>query len=82
MSLAQFELGIGDENSVGGARRVFEKANERLRNNEKEERLMLLEAWKVFEQNNGDEWSQAAILDRMPRKIKKRRKIETPDGVR
>lgn len=81
MSLAQFELGVEDENSVALARRVFEKANEKLRNNEKEERLMLLEAWKTFEQANGDEASQAAILERMPRKIKKRRKIETADGV-
>lgn len=83
LSLSHFELGVGDENATNRARKVFEKANDKLRESaEKEERLMLLEAWRAFEYENGDEDSQNKIEERMPRKIKKRRKIETPDGVR
>merc|ERR1711876_145691 len=47
---------------------------------EKEERLMLLEAWTDFESEDGDEKSQAQVADLMPRRVKKRRKIETEDG--
>ncbi|CAL8072243.1 unnamed protein product [Orchesella dallaii] len=81
LSLSQFELSVGDENSVARARKVFEKAAEKLRENEKEERLMLLEAWKAFEYENGDDKNISYIESRMPKRIKKRRKIETPDGT-
>ena len=81
LSLSQFELGIDDETSISRARRVFEKGNERLRGNEKEERLMLLEGWKAFELANGTEENLEAVQEKMPRKIKKRKKIETADGV-
>lgn len=82
LSLSHFEMGVGDENSTSRARKVFEKANDKLRDTaEKEERLMLLEAWKAFEYEHGNLESQTKIEERMPRKIKKRRKIETTDGV-
>ena len=41
---------------------------------------MLLEAWTDFESEDGDEKSQAQVADLMPRRVKKRRKIETEDG--
>merc|ERR1712059_156275 len=41
---------------------------------------MLLEAWKDFEREDGDEKSQAQVGELMPRRVKKRRKIETEDG--
>ena len=41
---------------------------------------MLLEAWTDFESEDGDEKSQAQGADLMPRRVKKRRKIETEDG--
>ena len=41
---------------------------------------MLLEAWADFEVEEGDEKSQAQVADLMPRRVKKRRKIETEDG--
>ena len=41
---------------------------------------MLLEAWTDFESEDGDEKSQAQVSDLMPRRVKKRRKIETEDG--
>lgn len=81
LSLSQFELWVGDDNCVPRARKVFERAAEKLRDAEKEERLMLLEAWKAFEYEHGDEKSQIYIESRLPKRIKKRRKIETPDGV-
>merc|ERR1712098_665968 len=63
------------------ARHVYEEANKALRQTrEKEERLMLLEAWSDFESEEGDEKSQAQVGDLMPRRVKKRRKIETEDG--
>merc|ERR1711899_663309 len=43
-------------------------------------RLMLLEAWTDFESEDGDEKSQAQVADLMPRRVKKRGKIETEDG--
>lgn len=82
LSLSHFELGTGDENALVKARKVFEKANDKLREGaEKEERLMLLEAWKAFEYEHGTEETIEKIEQKMPRKIKKRRKIETADGV-
>ena len=41
---------------------------------------MLLEAWADFEAEEGDEKSQAQVAELMPRRVKKRRKIETEDG--
>jgi crooked neck len=50
MSYAQFELSINDSNSFKKCREVYRKANNELKQSEeKEERLMLLEAWKEFE---------------------------------
>lgn len=52
----------------------------------KEEAVMLLEAWRKFEQQTeaGAEGQQAnavaAVEKRMPKKIKRKRPIETDDG--
>lgn len=48
----------------------------------KEERLMLLEAWQGFEFEYGDEASRSAVVNLMPKRVKKRRRIQTQDGVR
>merc|ERR1711990_386091 len=81
LSLAQFERQTEHEDRTLQARHVFEEANKALRQaREKEERLMLLEAWADFETEEGDEKSQAQVGDLMPRRVKKRRKIETDDG--
>jgi len=81
LSLAQFERQTEHEDRILQARHVFEEANKALRQaREKEERLMLLEAWSEFESEEGDEKSQAQVGDLMPRRVKKRRKIETEDG--
>ena len=49
-SFAQFELSINDSESVKKCRGVYQQANIAMKTaDEKEERLMLLEAWKDFE---------------------------------
>ena len=81
LSLAQFERQNDHEDRLVQARHVYEEANKALRQSrEKEERLMLLEAWADFEAEEGEEKSQAQVADLMPRRVKKRRKIETEDG--
>merc|ERR1719410_2724366 len=81
LSLAQFERQNEHEDRIVQARHVYEEANKALRQSrEKEERLMLLEAWTDFESEDGDEKSQAQVAALMPRRVKKRRKIETEDG--
>merc|ERR1712240_694934 len=81
LSFAQFELQVEHEDRLVQARHVYEQANKALRQaKEKEERLMLLEAWRDFEREEGTEKSQSQVADLMPRRVKKRRKIETEDG--
>ena len=61
---------------------MYEEANKKLRQGqEKEERLMLLEAWKEFEKEEGDEKTRKVVQDLLPRRIKKRRKIQSEDGM-
>jgi crooked neck len=84
MSFAQFELSAaGGEGAVERARRVYEKANQALRSAaDKEERVLLLEAWREFEIEHGDEESLAKLKSRLPRRIKRRQKVQADDGVR
>jgi len=50
LSYAQFELSVNDDHSLQRTRSVYKQANSALKDcDEKEERLMLLEAWKEFE---------------------------------
>lgn len=42
--------------------------------------MILIEAWRDFEEENGNEADQELILKNMPARVKKRRKIETADG--
>ena len=42
---------------------------------------MLLEAWQEFEYEYGDESARNAVANLMPRRVKKRRRIQTQDGV-
>ncbi|CAH1790968.1 unnamed protein product [Owenia fusiformis] len=81
LSFCQFELSIQEPTNIENTRSVYNEANRSMRNNEKEERLMLLEAWKEFEYEHGDEGSQEQVDKQMPKKVKKRRKVQTEDGV-
>lgn len=81
ISFAQFEASTGTDESIIQARTVYERASKSLRNaEEKEERVMVLEAWKEFEDEYGDDSSQEEIKKKMPRRVKKRRKVQTDDG--
>ena len=61
---------------------MYEEANKKLRQGQgKEERLMLLEAWREFEKESGNEKTKRVVDDLMPRRIKKRRKIQSEDGT-
>ncbi|KJH49639.1 HAT repeat protein [Dictyocaulus viviparus] len=78
ISLAEFEIFVGN---IEGARNVYDRANRALENAEKEERLMLLEAWLESEKKIGDINAIHKVEEMMPRRVKKRRQIQTDDGV-
>lgn len=82
ISYAQFELSIEGEERLQRCRQVYEEANRSLRTcEEKEERLMLLEAWREFEQEFGTSANNDRVKKLMPEKVKKRRKLTAEDGV-
>ena len=78
ISYAQFE---GTGIRIGGngpeeARVIFNRAYDCLkegREGMKEERVLLLDAWRVFEKSYGDGASVAAVEAKMPRRIKRKR---------
>lgn len=72
-----------DFDNVVLARRIFERGNDALRQNgDKESRALLLEAWRDFENEKGDDETRAKIMEKMPRRIKRRRRIVGEDGVK
>lgn len=81
LSFAKFETSLVTKEGNQHARSVFEKANSSLRNADSgEERAMLLEAWKEFEREHGDETSLEIVQKKMPRRVKKKRKVYQDDG--
>ncbi|XP_063774242.1 crooked neck-like protein 1 isoform X2 [Pseudophryne corroboree] len=81
ISFAQFELTTGNEDTLGKCRQLYEEANKTLRNcEEKEERLMLLESWRSFEDEFGSDSNQERVAQLMPERVKKRRKLQAEDG--
>ncbi|NXR97996.1 CRNL1 protein, partial [Oxylabes madagascariensis] len=81
ISLAQFELSAGQEDRLLRCRQVYEEANKAMRScEEKEERVMLLESWRSFEDEFGTNATKERIDRLMPEKIKKRRKLQAEDG--
>ncbi|NXW73601.1 CRNL1 protein, partial [Hirundo rustica] len=81
ISLAQFELSAGQEERLPRCRQVYEEANKAMRScEEKEERVMLLESWRSFEDEFGTNATKERIDKLMPEKIKKRRKLQAEDG--
>ncbi|KAF2995819.1 NineTeen Complex (NTC) component [Curvularia kusanoi] len=90
-SWAQLEIGIPDseveENededkpvsdaAKARARAIFERAHKRMKGKDlKEDRVALLNAWKSFEAIHGSPEDQEKINKQMPRKVKKRRKLD------
>jgi len=91
INYARFEINVPDPNQpemddeeppVGEeakqrARAVFQRAHDVFKSKEmKEERVDLLNAWRSFEQTHGSPEDIEKIEKQMPRKVKKRRKIE------
>ncbi|PVI07172.1 TPR-like protein [Periconia macrospinosa] len=87
-SWAQFELGVPDSDAqdddnapsaaaIARARAIFTRAHKRMKDADlKEDRVALLNAWKSFEDECGSTDDVAAIDKQMPRKVKKRRKLD------
>jgi crooked neck len=91
ISWAQFEIGVPDEGEgdVGDeeqpiseerkarARKIFERAHKTMKDKDlKEDRVALLSAWKSFETTHGSPEDIEKIDKQMPRKVKKRRKLD------
>lgn len=97
LSLAQFELVTDvnetDNSHIARARKVYEEANQRLREAAaqseqqagpaKEFRLMLLESWRDFEMEHGggEEDNLKKVQSLMPKRVKKRRRIEQAEDA-
>jgi len=78
ISFAQFEAASGGGAEV--SRKVFERADAQLKSDQaREERVLLLEAWREMEKTKGDEASLKAVDAKMPKRIKKKRLV-TGDG--
>lgn len=79
VSYAAFEVSIED---IPRAREVYESAYNSLKNAEsKEERVMLVESWKEFEERHGDQTTLDIVRKKVPKRIIRRRPIKGPDGV-
>ncbi|KAH0607087.1 uncharacterized protein H6S33_003075 [Morchella sextelata] len=90
ISYAHFEINAdegGEEDAEGNdvvsdeakarARGVFERAYKSLKAKDlKEERVVLLNAWKSFENTHGTPEDIKKVEEQMPRKVKKRRKLD------
>uniref|UniRef100_A0AC35UCE2 TPR_REGION domain-containing protein n=1 Tax=Rhabditophanes sp. KR3021 TaxID=114890 RepID=A0AC35UCE2_9BILA len=75
---AEFEIGVEE---FDRARAVYERANKALSESPKDERVALFELWKSFEKKHGTDESRAKIQALAPRKVRKRRQIQTADGI-
>lgn len=63
--------------ALARARDIFKRAHTTLKEAElKEDRLALLNAWKSFEKTHGTEEDLKSVEEQMPRRVKKRRKLE------
>eukprot|EP01104_Vermistella_antarctica_P019534 TRINITY_DN76_c0_g1_i1.p1 TRINITY_DN76_c0_g1~~TRINITY_DN76_c0_g1_i1.p1 ORF type:complete len:687 (+),score=222.36 TRINITY_DN76_c0_g1_i1:151-2211(+) len=79
ISFAQFECSL-DELEL--ARAIFDEAYTALKGEEqREERVLLTEAWNEFEKEFGDLESRAAMKERLPTRIKKSRQTMAQDGT-
>ncbi|XP_059714589.1 crooked neck-like protein 1 [Haemorhous mexicanus] len=82
ISLAQFELSAGQGERLQHCRQIYEEANKAMHScEEKEERVMLLESWRSFEDKFGTNTTKERIDKLMPERIKKRRKLQAKDGT-
>ena len=80
ISYAQFEaseIGMG----MKKAREIIEKAYDMLKEEGlKDERVLLLDAWRVLEQEKGDAESVAKVEKKLPRRIKRKKMRKDDQG--
>jgi crooked neck len=73
ISFAQFE-GTEIGKGVKETRTIFQRSYDRLKEEGlKEERVLLLDAWRVFEKTKGDSSGVSNVEAKMPKRIKKKR---------
>jgi crooked neck len=78
ISYAKFEASIGRSNT---ARDIYKLGFQTLKSTElTEERVMLWESWRDFEQEQGNIGAIEGVMTNLPKRVKKRRKIMTTDG--
>ena len=78
ISFAKFEQ---DAAGLEGASRVYEQADRHFADTgQKEERSMVLEAWLDACTVAGDDAREAEVQAKMPKRIKKRRLMQSDDG--
>lgn len=79
ISFAQFEASAEDQDSVENARKVYLEGYEALKQSDgeaKEERVMLLEAWRATEANAVGAGGDTSVVEsKWPRKVKMRRDL-------
>ena len=81
ISFAQFE-GSEAGKGVETARDTFKRAHDQLKEaGLKEERVLLLDAWRVFEKSSGDAKSLAEVDSMLPRRVKRKRMRTDEDGA-
>ena len=81
ISFAQFE-GSEAGKGVETARDTFKRAHDQLKEaGMKEERVLLLDAWRVFEKSSGDAMSLAEVDAMLPRRVKRKRMRTDEDGA-
>ena len=80
ISYAQFE-GTEVGKGTDAARDTFQRAHDRLKEaGMKEERVLLLDAWRVFEKSKGDAPSLAKVDSMLPRRVKRKRMRRDESG--
>ena len=78
ISFAQFEETL---EQFENAREIYSRAYIALKNTEvKEERLLLVETWRDFEEEHGNADQSNFVKKKMPQRVKKRREIDNGDG--
>jgi len=81
ISYAQFE-GTEVGKGIDAARETFRRAHDRMKEaGQKEERVLLLDAWRVFEKTKGDAQSLSEVDAMLPRRVKRKRMRTDENGT-
>eukprot|EP01087_Luapelamoeba_hula_P016343 TRINITY_DN5020_c0_g1_i1.p1 TRINITY_DN5020_c0_g1~~TRINITY_DN5020_c0_g1_i1.p1 ORF type:complete len:672 (-),score=128.42 TRINITY_DN5020_c0_g1_i1:24-2039(-) len=78
ISYAQFLASLSD---AARTRQVYEQAHAYLKSQDPEERVLLLQSWKEWEDATGDPDAIQRVTRALPKRVKKKRLIRTHDGA-